>query len=130
MSNIIIGFMIFLSGIASISGCVAPPVASIPTEPKTFAFPGYSLSIIRSECNIVAATIDSAGPAINAVTFHRLLITASGQTSGLFDINCQPVIAGGRGQCLVRDGGMMTPPSTTAGNACRGWNDFQIRQTL
>lgn len=92
---------------------------------RTYDFGGYEVVTERAGCSINTAKIHSKGMAIPTYTYHTLTIGAGGATSAIYEVNCEPVFAGGSAMCTSNSMGMTTA-AATAGLGCGGWDQFNM----
>jgi len=92
---------------------------------KTFDFNRYFVTAERTGCALNNAQIVSRDLTIPFYTYHTLTIGVNGTTSDVYEVNCEPVMAGGKAMC-TSNSMSMTYAAATAGLGCGGWNQFNM----
>lgn len=95
------------------------------TNEKVFSYPGHSVTMTRSGCDITSVTLRSFGAAIPNTTSGTLMIAAHGTTSFAGAVICPPVVAGGQTLCTVISTAPGAP-AESAGIGCGGWDSYNL----
>lgn len=81
------------------------------------------LELRISGCAITDAVFTNTSSRDLATTFNQVLVAAKNrETAWSGEINCHPVVAGGKSQCIVR-------PWSVERRLCGNWGQIQIRSS-